>query len=241
MVNGRRRKPAHYPLNIRHHGYGYSVKELADAIRYRRFADVLLLEYLQLPSALLLETLLVCLYGVLIVNGIRLAINPTFVRIDRFLVNFSDHQLYHMRIKNRAHIPRLIAALHIPEVITCDNGSIMPGEEAFLLLLYWFSFPRTLASAQEFYGLEYSQISRIIRTVIQNIMFEWQYLVDDNLDFFSPRFLHYSTAILYSGLDTLKCLSAASSYRVAKVRDKGKMALVNISMIVETAASLYSN
>ena len=56
-------------------------------------------------------------------------------------------------------IPRLIAALHIPEIIIRDNGSIMPGEEAFLMLLYWFSFSRTLASAQEFYGLEYSQIS----------------------------------------------------------------------------------
>ena len=78
MVNGRRRKPAHYSLNIRYHGY--SVKDLlADAIRYRRFADALLLEYFQLPFALLLETLLVCLYGVLIVNGNRLAINPTLL------------------------------------------------------------------------------------------------------------------------------------------------------------------
>ena len=126
MVNGRRRRPAHYPLNIRHHGY--SVKELADAIRYRRFADVLVLEYLQQPSALLLQSILVCLFGIRFVNGNRLALNPTFVRIDRFLVNFSDHQLYHMRIKDRAHIPRLIAALHIPEIIICDNGSIIPGD-----------------------------------------------------------------------------------------------------------------
>ena len=71
----------------------------------------------------------------------------------------------------------------------------MPGEEAFLLLLYWFSFPRTLASAQEFYGLEYSQISRFIRTMVLSLMSEWQYLVDNNLDFFSPRFQLYGTAI----------------------------------------------
>ena len=62
MVNGRRRKPARY-----------SVKDLADAIRYRRFADALLLEYFQIPSAILLETLLVHLslplYGVLIVKS----------------------------------------------------------------------------------------------------------------------------------------------------------------------------
>jgi hypothetical protein len=77
MVNGRRRKPAHYSLNIRYHGY--SVQDLADAIRYRRFADALLLEYFQLPFALLLKTLLVFLYGVLIVNGNRLTINPTLL------------------------------------------------------------------------------------------------------------------------------------------------------------------
>ena len=63
--------------------------------------------------------------------------------MNRFLVDFSDHQLYHMRIRNRAHIPRLMAALHIPDFITANNGSIMHGEEAFLLLLYWLFFPRT--------------------------------------------------------------------------------------------------
>jgi hypothetical protein len=84
-----------------------------------------------------------------------------------------------------------MAALHIPEFIRANNGSIMHGEEAFLLLLYWLSFPRTSASAQEFYGLEYSQISRFIRAIIRLIMDEWQHLVDDNLDFFAPRFLSY--------------------------------------------------
>ena len=115
--------------------------------------------------------------------------------MNRFLVDLSDHQLYHIRIRNRAHIPRLIAALHIPEFIRANNGSVMHGEEAFLLLLYWLSFPRTLASAQEFYGLEYSQLSRFIRAIIRLIMDEWQHLVDDNLDFFAPRFLSYRAAI----------------------------------------------
>ena len=123
MVNGRRRRPAHYPLNIRHHGY--SSKELSNAIKFKRFIAVFSMEYFQYPTALLL------------VNGNRLAVNPTFVRVNRFLVSFSDHQLYHIQIKNRTHIPRLIAALHIPSIVTCDNGSIMPGEEDFLLLFFF--------------------------------------------------------------------------------------------------------
>ena len=101
-----------------------------------------------------------------------------------------------MRISDRAHIPRLITALHIPEIIICDNGSVMPGGEAILLLLFWFSFPRTLAIAQDFYGLEYSQLSRIVRTTIPTLAMNWQHLMDNNLDFYSPRFEMYNAAIV---------------------------------------------
>ena len=94
MVNGRRRRPAHYPLNIRHHGY--SSKELSNAIKFKRFIAVFLMEYFQYPTALLLESILACLIGILIVNGNRLAVNPTFVRVNRFLVS-SHSKHYYLR------------------------------------------------------------------------------------------------------------------------------------------------
>ena len=205
MVNGRRRRPREYPLNIRYHGY--SVLDLRRATRYRAMAGVLLLQYNENPSEQLNNLIVVCLLGVMIVTGNRIAINPQFTRIPRFLENFSDHQLYHIRIKNREYIPRLIAALQIPLLVICHNGTRIAGEEAFLMLLYWFSFPRTLAFAQEFFGIEYSQISRIVRTTIRIIMLEWQHLIDNNLDFFTPRFPMYSAAItnkylsLYEAMD----------------------------------------
>ena len=194
MVVGRRRRRRDYSLNIRYHGY--ACRELFVAQRYRRYAGILMQLYTQRPSTQLRIMILICFMGVRRVTGVRIAINPTFIRTNRFLINFSDHQLYHIRIiTNRNHIPRLLAALHIPDIVECENRCTMAGEEAFLLLLYWFSFPRCLAVAQEVYGLEYSQISRIIRTMISLLMAEWRHLIDDNLEFYSPRFTIYRNAI----------------------------------------------
>lgn len=212
MVNGRRRRPHQYPLNIRHHGY--SVSDLIRATRYRAMAAFFLLQYNEDPSEYLNNLIVICLRGVMVVTGNRVAINPAFNRADRFLENYTDHQLYHLRIRNRAYVPRLMAALHIPRIITCENGTIIVGEEAFLMLLYWFSFPRLLSTAQEEFGLEYSQISRIVRTMIYTIMIEWQHLIDDNLEFFAPRFPAYCTAIsnkylaLYQAVDPKYALTA---------------------------------
>ena len=193
MVFGRRRRRSNYPLNIRHHGY--CVRELSQAQRLRSYVGFLMGMYNQRPSARLRNLIIICFIGVRIVTGNRIATNPTFIRINRFLVDFSDSQLYHIRITNRNHIPRLIAALHIPEIVECENGNVMQGQEAFLLLLYWFSFPRCLSIAQEIYGLEYSQISRIIKAMIILIMTEWRHLVDDNFAFYVPRFALYSQVI----------------------------------------------
>ena len=193
MVNGPRRRPSNYSLNIRHHGY--SVAELRRAQKYRRFAVVLRVIYDANPTTHLRFLIIMCLFVVRRVTGFRIAENPSFVRQRRLLADFSDSQLYHMRIRNRAHIPRLMAGLLIPEEITCENGTSCSGEEAFLMLLYWFLMPRLLSSAQCFFGIEYSQISRIIKAIFRLIISTWRHLVDDNLDFFSVRFPLYNNAI----------------------------------------------
>ena len=129
------------------------------------------------------------------VTGNRVAQNPIFIRQPRLTVDFSDAQLYNMRIRNRAYIPRLLAGLLIPATITCENGSVCSGEQAFLMLLYWFSMPRLLSSAQCFFGIEYSQISRIIKATIRFIINTWRHLIEDNLEFFAIRFPIYNNAI----------------------------------------------
>lgn len=74
-------------------------------------------------------------------------------------------------------------SLQIPIILRCDNNSIFEGEEALLMLLYWFSMPRLLCNAQEFFQREYSQLSRIIKATIQYLMEHWRHLVDNNLNF----------------------------------------------------------
>ena len=78
MVNGRRRRPHEYPLNIRHHGY--SVLDLRRATRYRALASFFLVQYNENPSEQLNNLIIVCLLGVMIVTGNRVAINPGFIQ-----------------------------------------------------------------------------------------------------------------------------------------------------------------
>jgi hypothetical protein len=87
MVNDRRRRPKYYPLNIRHHGYSFQDLKLAE--RFQLFSEFFLAEFLHDPTIDRRNILLICLLGVLVVSGNRLAINPIFVRVNRFLVDFS--------------------------------------------------------------------------------------------------------------------------------------------------------
>jgi hypothetical protein len=193
MVNGPRRRPSNYSLNIRHHGY--SIAELRRARRYRRFSVVLRVIYEDNPSEQLRILIIMCLLVVRNVTGNRIAENPIFIRQPRLHGDFSDAQLYNMRIRSRAHIPRLLAGLLIPAVIICENGTLCSGEQAFLMLIYWFSMPRLLSSAQCFFGIEYSQFSRIIKATIRFIITTWRHLIEDNFDFFAVRFPLYNNAI----------------------------------------------
>ena len=82
MVVGRRRRRSDYPLNIRYHGY--TCRELYVAQRYRRYAGILMQLYTQRPSRQLRFMILFCFMGVRRVTGVRIAINPTFIRIIDF-------------------------------------------------------------------------------------------------------------------------------------------------------------
>ncbi len=117
MVYGPRRRPRNYSLNIRHHGY--SVSELRRAQKYRRFSFILSAIFQDTPSDQLRNLIIMCLMVVRNVTGNRLAENPIFIRQSRLLADFSDAQLYTMRIRSRAHVPRLLAGLLIPACSNC--------------------------------------------------------------------------------------------------------------------------
>ena len=78
MVNGPRRRPSNYSLNIQHHEY--SVAELRRARKYRRFSVVLGVIYEDSPSEQLRILIIMCLLVVRNVTGNRIAENPILIR-----------------------------------------------------------------------------------------------------------------------------------------------------------------
>ena len=135
MVNGPRRFRTNYSLNSRHNGV--SMRDLRQGRRARRLAVLMMVQYRQRPAVQLRNFIHVLILYVRNIFGNRLVTNPVFVRRSMMLVDYSDSQLYHMRILRRCHIPRLLAAFQIPAVFTCDNGTVCSGEEAFLMFIYW--------------------------------------------------------------------------------------------------------
>ena len=134
MVNGPRRLRTNYSLNSRHHGV--SMKDIRQARQFERASVVLMFRYRltltprlrriiiaflmfryrQTPTPRLRRIIVALLLFVRDVFGDRLVTNPVFIRRPRMLVDYSDSQLYHMRILRRAHIPRLIAVFGIPQM-----------------------------------------------------------------------------------------------------------------------------
>jgi hypothetical protein len=90
----------------------------------------------------------------------------------------------------------LFIALRFPERIVLPNKSVVQGEKEFLLMLYRMAYPRRLVDMEEYFGREYSTISRCFNYVVNLMDAEHGHLLIDNLDFFLPRFQEYNRVIL---------------------------------------------
>ena len=75
------------------------------------------------------------------------------------------------------------------------NG-FMPGEKAFLMMLYRMAYPRRLVDMEDFVGREYSTISRCFNFVVKLMDVEDGHLLLDSLEFFLLKFPNYNRVIL---------------------------------------------
>lgn len=129
-------------------------------------------------------------------NGPLAVTNPTFVRVHVSLIDYSDAELYLMRITSRAHIPLLVHHLQMPPFIVCDNRCRMASTECYLLWLSFISNQMRMQDLQARHGLEYSQVSRFLKFMW---LFMWMRaqpkLAHTNLPFFVARFQHYQMCI----------------------------------------------
>ena len=96
---------------------------------------------------------------------------------------------YNMRITDRNHIPKLIAVLFpAGNRLERDNGCVEDCEVGLLMWFYWTSFPHHIFTMQKLFGREYSQISRVLKAIWNDLNARWGHLVTNNIPFFVPRF-----------------------------------------------------
>jgi hypothetical protein len=92
-------------------------------------------------------------------------------------------------------IPTAMTLLGIPPFYILDNNCRVSGEEAFLMALDRFAFPKRLTDMENTYGREYSQISRTINTVVRRVVHDHRHRLS-NIGFFVEQFPTYHAAII---------------------------------------------
>jgi hypothetical protein len=90
-------------------------------------------------------------------------------RVPFELAELSDAQCtQHFRF-DRAELETMMAPDHgllLPTTFQTDNRSTFSGAEGWLALLYRFKYPGRLVDMQALFRVEYSQLSRLISTVL---------------------------------------------------------------------------
>ena len=80
------------------HHHGVAMRDIRRAYKCRRIATALSVAYMQHPTAQLRLAIVTCLWFFRSVVGHRIAINPVFLRRPRMLADYSDAQLYDIRV-----------------------------------------------------------------------------------------------------------------------------------------------
>lgn len=190
-----RRSRSRYPLPLR--SYGNTVRHLGQIANIRASFPVLgqivqNMNWLQ-PNLPVLQGIVNLLSIYHERTKVITLTNPIYIRTDLRLGNFSDQQLYSMRITSRDNFRRIMLVLNFPQYIICNNGTKCNSEEAFLMLLDRMSFPDRLDDFQERWGREYSQISRILDATFRFIDDNHKHLVSNNSTrYFAHRFPLYN-------------------------------------------------
>ena len=195
MVKGPRRSRSNYSVNLRCHGK--TLKERSDSEKFKKLFIISLGIYFYVnpdnPNGLNIP--LFCALNYARINPYLELHNPVFVRRHRTADTFNDYELYEMRITDRNHVPKLLAALQIPPVWRCPNGTIMEREEGLLLWFYKTSFPTRLVTLQKIFGREYSQLSRVLKEVWMFLNNRWKHLVTNNIPYEVSRFPMYNVCV----------------------------------------------
>ncbi len=101
--------------------------------------------------------------------AIEVQLIPRLISFDpirpmrRFIADLNDSWCYREVRFQKPQLPRVLAALRLPERCILDNRTPVPGQTVLLVSLYTLSYPRTQgATAKEFGFADQTEISRIL-------------------------------------------------------------------------------
>ena len=108
----------------------------------------------------------------------RRRITPTTPSRQFKIENYGDNDCWiHFRFFKQ-DLLQLRLLLDIPDSITLSNGSRVDGITCFCVFLKRLCYPNRLFDLVDFFGLEYSKISRICSFMLNYINEKWKHLLD---------------------------------------------------------------
>ena len=111
---------------------------------------------------------------------------------NRLLDSFTDEECWkHLRFR-KTHIRLLMKLMKIPIVIVTSNGVTCPGEHAFALMLWRMHYPSTLSLLQNYFGRDYTQLSRIFNTIVDFVDANHRHKVQNNIDWYRNISIYFN-------------------------------------------------
>ena len=104
----------------------------------------------------------------LLVTAVTCNVMATYFTLYHTSINHNSLLCYFCRY-DKDTIMHLETALHIPHFYSMDNGSRVPGLEAFCVLLNRLTYPSRLTQLIQTYGRSPSMISRIFNHTLSDL------------------------------------------------------------------------
>lgn len=120
---------------------------------------------------------------------------PRPIRIDRRVEDIPEDECWSGLRFRKEDLKRLAKALRIPDRFVLENRSVFNGEEAFLLTLARFAYPRRFCDLRVEWGREESQLCRAFRCVVDFLYDNFSHLLRDNLVYWSHYMPAYTRAV----------------------------------------------
>jgi hypothetical protein len=198
-----RRRPGSLPLRQR--GVGLSITEILQCREWLDDAEILLL-FSQFDGgdldidekALCYDAVIILLQAVIDTYTPRqpIYIGPR-IRFRRTVDYFSDSECrIHFRINTQEKLRAVLHAWDVPDRLVAQNGSVFSGEEAFLMFLDRFSYPKRYVDMETTFGCEETQINRAVNGMINFMYDKHAFRMHNNLAFWQPYFSKWNEKII---------------------------------------------